>query len=308
MRSAGVRRIAMRGAALLAGCLMLAGCGGTASGPATSRATGQPRPGGLARTPPPGSRTEALRLAENLVAQVALPPGSARFSGPVPPVFRPGTGPSPPETVEASGMWTSPAPAGQVSAFASAHPLAGTRLLTAFSDSPGQTTLAVDDLLTVPPPGIAQGIVDVAIAPGNQGGSLVRVMAIVVWYPPRSPAERMPPGMRSVTVSVTNLAVKPRVVARTFTSPDIVDRLAGLLNGMNASPSIADRSCAAGLISYRLAFATAPGAPPSFITTTGVCGTVAVVAHGTLQPLLSDQTGVLSQTAASLLGLKPPFA
>jgi hypothetical protein len=166
----------------------------------------------------------------------------------------------------------------------------------------------VDDLLTAVPPGIAQGIVDVAIAPGNQGGSLVRVVAIVVWYPPRSPAERVPPGMRAVTVSVTNPAVKPRVVARTFTSPDVVDRLAALLNGMNASPSIADRSCAADPISYRLAFAAVPGALPGFIATTAICGTVAIVAHGTLQPLLADPGGLLSQTAISLLGLRPPFA
>lgn len=308
MRSAGLRQTAMFSAVLLACCLLLASCSATASVPATSRPTGQPQPAGLAPTPPPGSRTQASRLAERLVAHVALPPGSARFSGPVPPVFGPGTGPSPPETVMASRIWTSPASTGQVSFFASAHPVAGTRFLTAFSGSPGQPALGVDDLLTALPPGIAQGIVDVAITPGNQGGSLVRVVAIVVWYPPRSPAERIPPGMRAVTVSVTNLTVKPRVVVRTFTSPGIVDRLAALLNGMNASPSIAGRSCAADLISYRLAFATAPGAPPSFIATTGICGTVATVAHGTLQPLLADPNGMLSQIAISLLGLKPPFA
>lgn len=311
MRGTGLRRTAMPGAALLAGCLLLASCTSTASAPVTSRATGQPRPTGLSdQTPPPGSRTQALQLAESLVAHVALPPGSARVRGPEPPVLRPWdpSGLSAPETVEASGLWTSPASTDQVSAFASAHPPAGTRFFTQFLASPSQTATQVDDLLTTFPPGIANGAVAVLIASGSQGGSVVRVNVIVGWYPPRSAAERVPPGMRAVTVSVTIAAVKSRIVSRTFTSAEMVGRLAALLNGMNASPSIADRSCAALMVTYRLAFATTPGARPSLIATTGVCGTVAVVAHGTLQPLLSDQTGTLSRTAASLLGVKPPFA
>lgn len=251
-----------------------------------------------------------MRLAESLVAHVALPPGSARFSGPVPPVFRqwgpPGA--SIPDMAAASGLWASLESMDRVSMLASAHPPAGTRFLARSAMGiGGQPPTEVDYVLTVVPPGIAGGQVRVLIAPGRQGGSLVLAVAIVRWYPPRSAAEYVPPGMRAVTVSVTLVSARPRVVARTFTAPQVVGRLAGLLNAMNAAPSFAGRSCLAVFASYRLAFATTPGARSGLIATTGDCGGVAVVVHGTAQPLLDDENGLLSRAAASLLGLRSPF-
>ena len=314
MRGARWRPGAMRGAALLAGCVVLASCGSGASGPAASRATGQPRQTGQAQPadqgPLPGSKAEALHLAESLVAHVVLPSGSARLSGPVPPVFRqwgpPGV--SIPEMAAASGLWISSQSMNRVSVLASAHPPAGTRFL---GNSPmgagGQPPTEVDYLLTAAPPGIADGGVRVLVAPGRQGGSQVLAVAIVRWYPPRSAAEHVPPGMRQVTISVTIASGRPRAGPKVVTSPEVIGRLASLLNAMHAAPSYADRSCLAPFASYRLAFAVAPGAPPALIATTGDCSSVAMQVHGTAQPPLDDEPGLLARAAARLLGLWPPF-
>jgi hypothetical protein len=83
--------------------------------------------------------------------------------------------------------------------------------------------------------------------------------------------------------------------------------LPGCSNALNAAPSFAGRSCLAVFASYRLAFATAPGARPALIATTAICGSVTVVVRGTAQPPLDDQDGVLSRAAASLLGVNPGF-
>ncbi|MBV9095592.1 MAG: hypothetical protein JO132_17270 [Streptosporangiaceae bacterium] len=259
--------------------------------------------------PPSGSRAEALRLAEDLVAHVALPPGSARFSGPVPPVLRPWDDiGSIPDMAVASGWWTSAASARQVSTFASAHPAAGTRFFGGGSiGAPGQRVISVSDALTVAPAGLASGQLNIFIAPGQQGGSLVLATATVQWYPPRSAAEYVTPEMRAVTVSVTIAGPRPRVVTRTFSSPAVAGRLAGLLNGMPAAPFWGPRSCAAVWASYRVTFAAAPGAPPGLIASTTMCGGVAVTARGVAQPPLDDETGALSRAAAGLLGLKSPF-
>jgi hypothetical protein len=261
--------------------------------------------------PPSGSRTEALHLADSLVAHVALPPGSARLSGPVPPVFHRYGPPSAsiPDLAVASALWTAPEPMDRVSVLTSARPPAGTRIVARERDAvPGQPPAeVVDYALTAAPPGIADGRVRVLIAPGRYGGSLVLAVALVPWYPPRSPAEYVPLGMRTVTVSVTIAGSRPRVVARTFTSLAVVSRLAGLLNAMPATPFWGPRSCVVGWASYGVAFAAGPGSPPGLIAGTRACGSIAVTAGGMAQPPLDDQTAALSRAAASLLGLKSPF-
>lgn len=145
-------------------------------------------------------------------------------------------------------------------------------------------------MLTGLPPGIQGGELRLLIAP-RSGGSVVRAVAWDRWFPPRSTAESVPAGMRAVTVSAQLLIPRRRSLTRTFTSPAVIRELAEMINGMNAAPSYAGRSCMAPMGAYRLAFAPSPGARPAFVANAadGGCGTVGIVAHGTVQPPLDDQ-------------------
>lgn len=120
-------------AVVLASAVVLAGCGPSvppASGPS---ATGQPQPvtRPLGERPVAGSKAEALRLLRNLIAHIALPPGSARLSGPVPRIFGPYGQPvgSIPQQAAAYGLWSSPASMDATAGFAQAHPPPGTRFV-----------------------------------------------------------------------------------------------------------------------------------------------------------------------------------
>ena len=314
MRSATYRCGTAVAAPLLAGAVVLAGCGSpvrSASGPlATSPPHTTARPAG--KGPVPGSEAGALHLVRDRIAHIVLPPGSARLTGPVPPVFGPAGQPlvSIPQQAVAYGLWSSPASANATAGLVQARPPAGTRSLApVVIGLPKRWPVEVDDELTRLPAGIQGGELRLLIAPRG-GGSVVWAVALARWYPPRSAAETVPPGMRAVTISAQLLLPRRRSVTRTFTSASVIRELTDMINGMHAAPSYGPRSCIAPMSAYVLAFAASPGGRPALVANAanGGCGTVAIVTRGTVQPPLDDQTFSLPRAAATLLGLNGPGA
>lgn len=295
--------IAIAGAAL-------AGCGtARLTPPGASGATGAtPAVNKAAPGPPAGSRAAALRLAHQMLSRVALPPGSRPYSGPLPPALRPPgiSASGGPESAGARMVWQVPASMDITATFIKAH-IPGEMRKSGqggLSDASGVLARQVDVTPRSLPPGIDQADMTLEVAPGAQGGSVVRGDSDVIWYPPRSAAEHVPAGMHAATITATLRGPRPHTITRTFTSGPVIAKLAGMLNGMHAAPMLT-MSCPAGLASYRVAFAAARGQRPVLTAATGACLSLTVTAHGKQQPALWDPGNRLITEAGALLGIKP---
>lgn len=293
-------RVAMprAGASVLAIAALLAGCGMARLG---EQAKPMPRGGASlgtpARTssspvlgPSGGSPALARTVAIRLLAALILPAGSHLAKH----------GPQETETiwypnlVDVHNFFWLPMPMADAYEFLLVHVPAGTsRSGYGSSSTPtGGYEQSVSYSLNRLPIGLdSDNELLASIAAGPRGGTLVRADAQVSWYPPRSAAEYLrPSAYRAVTITASlvggSAQSEPFTRTRTFTSPGVIARLAGLLNGLHAFDGEVP-NCPNFDLSFTLTFADAQHRPAVVVSAAGCTGDLITV-RGKPQPGLAD--------------------
>jgi hypothetical protein len=143
------------------------------------------------------------------------------------------------------------------------------------------------------PAGIYTAQLVYTIAPGADGGSVLRADAQVIIFPARSAAEYLNPAdIRSVTASHT----APDPAGRTITSRPEIARLARLVDAEHAFPLGLMFACPAEFPpSYQLTFTPVSASRPTVVIDPGSCMGDGVFAGGVRQPSLME-AGLLSAT------------
>jgi hypothetical protein len=277
--------------------IMLTGCA-TAHPAAVVRDAATTHPSAAGSASGLGSRARALALAQRLVAEVRVPPG---------------TRPAPPGSLP-SGVFGPPPSAGR--GWASA-----TRILIA----PGDALAVADSLfahapfggddvrvvpveastrLDSPEPGIDSAVVDVSVSQYARGATLVAVRASAAWLPVRTAAEELDPArIRAVALTVvSNRVPARRQVTRTLAGRAVIARLAALINGLGPDAFGFAPSCPAPMMSATLTFRPASGNGGTVTVSTFGCGFDQVTANGAQQPPLSDPEDRLLTLARALAG------
>jgi hypothetical protein len=167
-----------------------------------------------------------------------------------------------------------------------------------FRNSSGALIESQGDAFTLSPvPGVLPQRQLVVTAMPYRGQTALRTDAQVAWLPARPAAERIPSGVRAVTVTpVFGLNPDPgrdRLDhAFTVTEPPQVARIVALANGLTIFPPGA-RPCPADFGgAMRITFLGRPGGPvlARFTAQYGGCGAVSVSTGGKNQPALSNWT------------------
>jgi hypothetical protein len=231
-------------------------------------------------------------------------PASAVRTGLIASLTVPGKGPeATPDVATATRWWRVPGRPQSVLAWIAAHLPAG--FTAAGSGSGGympspSVTLPrswTEVFALAPVPGVLTHRLLVVLAAPYRGQTALRTDAQVAWLPARTAAERIPPGVRAVTVTpVFGLNRDTRLdrLDRAFavTGPAQVARLVALADGLTVSPP-GVRPCPADFGgAMRLAFLTGSGGRvlARFTAEYGGCGSVSVSIGGKTQPALSTWT------------------
>jgi len=238
-----------------------------------------------------------------------LPPAATPTTAVPDALSVPATTPVTPNLVDLDRLWRVPLPMAQTLAFLSAHPPLGmTCTGSGTSGGPGGVTseeLTFD--LTSLPVGIQSAQLQAEVAPTGPSSSAVRVDAQVVFLPPRSAAEQVPPTDTVVVVTRSGFMPSgaPASARLTRTDPSNVGLLASILDRLPpAVPGMS--SCPAESLQYQLAFAARLGAAPNYVATTTACdGVVVTIAGVAVQPVLSDAGGTLTQALEAMFAGSP---
>lgn len=293
-------------AAVAAAAALLAGCGSSTISPNPPGTSGGPTPAAKPFGPTDGSHAQALALARHMLTLLVLPSGARHLQGPVARQLRqPGVGLGSLNTADVHRFYSLGLPPQAASRFFAEHVPPGMRFISN-GQTGGPAGVMALDVGYAPrslPPGIYRAELDLTLVPAA-GGSLVRGDAQVIWYLTRSAAEYLNPAdFGAVTVSAIMLILKRHTVTRQITSRRVIARLAGLLNGLPASPSLV-MSCPAPPTTYRVEFAARASGGPSVVVISGSCFTDQISAAGRAQPSLMDANGRLAAAVRHLLGLK----
>jgi hypothetical protein len=253
--------------------------------------------------PAAGSAAEADRFAREMLSQVRVPAGAVRVtSAPLLPQVAAATWPMP--AADDAAVWRVPLPLDGAASFFARHPPGGS------PRSPGASTDGVSDVINTlnydsvlefaraaVPTGIWGARVVLSMRSDGAGAALVRADAQVAWYPQRSRAEYIG-GLHAMTIT------DPRGNTRTFTAPAVIARVAGLLNGLRASPTTvydcAQPSASQG--GYDVTFAVRRGAVPwTDVQVAPACVGVNVTTDEQSQPALADPGTAVASYIASLM-------
>jgi hypothetical protein len=298
-------------AGIMAVAALLTGCGTPGQGHGGSGPNGSAAP--LARTqtsgPEWGSRAEALALARQLLSRLALPPGARAARMPVVPrlLRQPASSIAAIGLVDVHRLFSLPQRPPAVQRFLLTHaPASMRRYEHGEESSPAGTQM--QDVSYEPrsvPGGIFRAQLVAAVVPGPGATSLLRADAEVVWFPRRTAVEHLDPAsFRRVIVSARVLNPRPSTVTRVITSPAVIARLAGLLNGLPAAPGLG-MSCPAMLTTYRVKFSAGAGRAPETTATAAGCLTDQITVNGKAQPALWDRSERLAAAASKLLRVTP---
>lgn len=281
--------------------VVLAGCGSQVAGRPGSGSTGPATTAGTT-APAAGPRQQAVADAARIIADFPRPPGAVR-TGLIAPLTSPGVGLGDADVATATRWWRVPGGPQAVLAWIHAHLPAGFTPAGSGSGSYQSSSSATsiemhaDVFALSPVPGVLSQRQLVVTAVPYQGRTALRTDAQVTWLPARSAAERIPPGVRAVTVTpVFGLNRDARLDrldrAFTVTDPAQVARIVALANGLTVFPP-GVRPCPADFGgAMRLAFLGRPGSPvlARFSAQYGGCGAVSVSIGGRNQPALSVWT------------------
>jgi hypothetical protein len=305
-----MRRTTTRTAvAAVAVVLLGAGCAaGHGSGRQVSTLAASRRPASLG--PQTISSRQAGGLARSLLARALLPRGAKVRQGRAPAALNQPAGieggrPS----IELHRLWTVAEPASAVYRFWQGHAPQGMTWTGSgqSSDRGGviqeSTSYGFKRRL---PAGVDAEMLNMSVVPASQHTSVIRADVQVIWYPPRSAAEYIPPGTRAVTITASATALqtgsRPHSVTKAITARSVVRRLATMLNGVYAAPRGAVYSCPLEAVTYRLAFAKSAGAAPFLVATDTNCTGVGITVGGHQQPEL-EAPASLQKLVESLTGI-----
>jgi hypothetical protein len=284
---------------LAAACtaLTLAGCGSQVAG----QTAGQAQPASTtshAASP----RQRAAADAARIIADFPRPPGAVR-TGLIASLASPGIGMGTTDIATATRWWRVPGQPKAVLSWVRAHLPAGfTPSGSGFSGSASPASaMSADsesDIFALSPvPAVLPQRQLVVTAVAYRGQTALRTDAQVAWLPPRSAAEKIPSGVRAVTVTpVFGLNRDARLDrldhAFTVTDPAAVARIVALADGLTVYPPGVHPCPADFGGAMRLAFLARPGGPvlARFSAEYAGCGTVSVSVGGRGQPALSDWT------------------
>jgi hypothetical protein len=255
-----------------------------------SIATGSPAPG---PQPTAGSnRSQAQADASARLAALNLPagaqPSSSEPAGGGPALANPAAGePATPNLVDDHGWWVIPGSTSSVVAYIDAHPPAGsTPSLSGSGGSPQAVTLtgfswpAITGVLSD-----RQLVVEAVRLPGGATG--LRADAQIVWISPRPSTERIPAGVRRLTVSERR-GEEAVLVPLTVRSPRRLRRVIAVLDSLPLFPPGA-YSCPANFgLAIHLAFYGGHGAPLAVaLVDPGGCQGVGLKIRGQREPGLT---------------------
>jgi hypothetical protein len=250
--------------------------------------------------PAAGSLGAASRFAGQLLSQVRLPTGAVRVTS-VPLLVRMAAVSWPMATVDDATVWRVPLPVERATSFYERHPPAGWRRPmggTTDGVSDVVNTLSYDSVLEfvrgAVPAGIWGARVVLSIRSGGAASSFVRADVQVAWYPPRTRAEYIG-GLHAMTITDASGDT------RTFTKPSVIDKVAGLLNGLRAAPAGAF-NCAQSADGYDVTFAVRRGAVPwTDVQAAPACTGVYVTTDDASQPALADPGSAVASYVATLM-------
>jgi hypothetical protein len=295
--------------ALAAACAVaaLSACGSQGAGPPASPAGSSPASSSSATSSRAGTahaagpRQRADADAIRIIADFRRPPGAVR-TGLIASLDGPAVGIGTTDVATATRWWRVPGQPRAVLSWISAHLPAGFTAAgsgsSTSSDSSGALIESLGDAFALSPvPGVLPQRELVVTAMPYRGQTALRTDAQVAWLPARSAAERIPSGIRAVTVTpVFGFNPDPRRDrldhAFTVTDPAKVARIVALADGLTIFPP-GVRSCPADFGgAMRIAFLTRPGGPVLawFTARYGGCGAVSVSIGGKNQPALSNWT------------------
>jgi hypothetical protein len=284
---------------LAAACaaITLAGCGSQVAGQTAGQAQ-IPSTTSHAATP----RQRAITDAARIIAGFPRPAGAVR-TGLIASLTSPGVGMGTTDIATATRWWRVPGQPRAVLAWIRAHLPAGfTPAGSGGGSSPGSRSatpveMQADIFALSPVPGVLPQRQLVVTAVPYRGQTALRTDAQVAWLPPRSAAEKIPSGVRAVTVTpVFGLNRNARLDrldhAFTVTDPATVARIVALADGLTVYPPGVHPCPADFGGAMRLAFLARPGGPvlAQFSAEYAGCGTVSVSVGGRSQPALSDWT------------------
>ena len=295
-------RVPIRLGAGLVLAAALAGCGtGTAPYTPDPLATAAP-PG-----PPAGSRAEAAALAGQLLSRLDLPPGASRLPPePLSASLRePASGCECPTTyIDVHQVFAGPQPVASVVTALEARAPAG---MAVAGYGGGGGLQEVDYTVHQVPAGIAGAQVELTVAAGPSGGSLLRADAQVTWYPPRTFAEYIDPAYyHALTIAVTVYGREVHTVHAVVTSQAVIARLAEALDQSQAQPPGGIVVCPAISAIYQLAFSVWGNHRPAVMVSGNQlsCGGTGITVAGKTQPALDDQ-GTVAVIVDQVLHLTP---
>jgi hypothetical protein len=200
-----------------------------------------------------------------------------------------------------------PEPLGAAEAYLSGHVPTGMSLSeTGQGSGPDGVSADVSYSARSVPVGVNAAQLVLTIAPDASGGTLVRVDAQVIWYPPRTAAEYIDPARYKVlTVAVTIFNPRLHTISKVVTSQAAIARLADALNRSPVDP-ITFAMCPMIFATYRLGFAVAPHRRPVVIVTAtkNPCLGADISVNGRKQPPLQAAATVVA-IADQLLGVTP---
>jgi hypothetical protein len=245
--------------------------------------------------PPAGTRAEAAALARLLLSRLILPPGARRLpQAPVPPSLSGSAyaGAVVTPSLDQYRLYALARPTAAAAAFLAAHVPAGlTEGGTGQSGNPGGVTeMDVTYLDQHVPGGIAGAQVVLSVVPAGSGRSLLRADAQIIWYPPRTAAEYIPPARYHVlSITVTISGRKPHTVHKTVTSQAFIARLAELLDRLPAEP-LGTVACPAIWAEYQVAFSVSRHSRPVVVISFNQadCVGTGITVDGRTQPALED--------------------
>ena len=281
---------------LAAACaaITLAGCGSQVGG----QATGHPRTASTtshAATPRQRADADAARI----IADFPRPAGAVR-TGLIASLTSPGVGIGDADVAIQTRWWRVPGPPRTVLAWIRAHLPAGFTPAGSgggSSQSSPSVEMTADIFALSPVPGVLPQRQLVVTAIPYRGQTALRTDAQVAWLPARSAAERIPSGVRAVTVTPAfGLNQDPRRDrldhAFTVTNPAQVARIVALADALTVYPP-GLHPCPADFGGVmRLAFLDRAGGQvlARFSAQYGGCGVVSVGIGGKTQPALSTYT------------------
>jgi hypothetical protein len=287
----------MRVRALIVGLVAL-----VAAGAAATVAAGLSSPGVRVRAPGTGAANEraADAAASRLLSTLMLPAGATvSVSDPSPGrLSAPGFSQASIALVDLHRFWRLPEGPSAVTAWVLSHPPAGGSFLGSGGDGgPGYRVVTPAYGFAPIRNVLLSRTLAVSITAAQGGGSAIRADAEVEWLIPRPRSERVPAGVRLVTITDTRVDVHTgRSTTSTIVVTDAarVRRIVGLVDALTLD-ELGEVSCpspSGPLLDLRF-YAKWGGRVLGQATTPGYCDTVAFEVRGRAEPMLIGAAGLI---------------